>query len=175
MQGQNVSMKYIQQPDRSLITGAQAKAIRRHARSIWINLFTRGLALKTWSRMPRSIEDKYVCEMEEQWPILWYCKNHWKVNYLVTQNYPIWHKTHQKNLGKDNNTETKGPTQKRHRTTTEGNDTGDSQIDPKTDIEPKALEDDSNIALLSWLNKDICKGPRRDTSRPKAKPLRDPL
>lgn len=46
MQGQNVSMKYIQQPDRSLISGVQAKAIRKHARSIWIDLYARGLAPK---------------------------------------------------------------------------------------------------------------------------------
>jgi len=71
--------------------------------------------------------------------------------------------------------ETKGPTRKRHRTTTEGNDTGDSQTDPETDIEPNAFEEDSNVTLPSWLDEDIHEGPSRGTSRPKAQPLRDPL
>ena len=70
VQGQNILIKYIQQPDGSLISGVQAKAIRKHARSIWIDLYTRGLAPKMWSKVPRSVEDKYVHEMEEQWPIL---------------------------------------------------------------------------------------------------------
>ena len=63
----------------------------------------------------------------------------------MTQNYPAWYKNHTKNPGKDDNMETKGPAQKRCRTTTKGNNTGDFQTDPETDIEPNAFEEDSDI------------------------------
>jgi len=78
-------------------------------------------------------------------------------------------------VGKGKDIKGKGPALKRRKTTVEDDDAGDCQTDPETDTVPNSSDDDHTIALPSWLKKDVHKGSSMGTSRPKARPLTDPL
>ena len=137
----------------------------------------RGLAPEMWGDAPRSIQDEYAHEMEKKWPVLCYCENHWKDYHLTTKTYPGWYKGYhkKKSTGKGKDIKGKGPALKRRKTTVEDDDAGDCQTDPKTNTVPDGLDDDHTIALPSWLEEDVHEGSSMGTSRPKARPLRDPL
>jgi len=174
-QGENVSAKYLEQTNGTPIGGRQAADIRAYARSIWIDFDKRNVAPRKWSHAPRSLQDEYVRDMETQWPVLHYCENHWKVQHIATNNYPQWYKNRHMS-SKADNTETKGPAQKRRKV--EDNDTGDHEADPDTDTDHDAsdLDEDSNIASPSWLEEGIREESTTGPSRPKARfILRDPL
>ena len=170
-QGHNVSMQFIEEADGQPISSMQAEDIQKFARSIWTDLLSRGLAPKTWGKASRKVHDEYKCKMETQWPILRYCSNHWKTHHIATKNYSQWYGCH-----KTNETEAKAPAEKKRKTTIGDDNTGNYQTnsDPETNIVPSEASDKaSNIALPSW--KDAHKGPVVGPSRPKARPLRDPL
>jgi hypothetical protein len=175
-QGVNVSAKYLEEHNGMPVTGTKAAKIREYARSIWIDFDARGVAPRKWSHAPRSVQDEYVRDMENQWPILQYCEDHWKVHHLATNSYPQWYKSHHVSKKVDN-TETKGPAQKRRKV--EDDDTGDraSEADSETNTDPDASDSDAdnNIASPSWLEEGIREESTSGPSRPKARPLRDPL
>jgi len=176
-QGENVTMLFIEQSDGRAVSGMHAGDIRYFARSLWKDLYARGLAPETWGDAPRSIQDEYAHKMEKKWPILHYCENHWKVHHLTTKMYPGWYKGYhkKKSTGKGKDIKGKGPALKRRKTMVEDDDTGNCQTNPETDTVPDGSDDDHTIALPSWLKEDVCKGSSMGTSRPKARHLRDPL
>ena len=110
-QGENVSMTYIEEPDGRAISGRRTAEIREFARSIWRDLYSRGLAPKKWRDAPRRVQDEYAHEMERHWPILQYCDNQWKVQYLTTKTYPQWYKWYHKKMSDANDTEPDEPHQ----------------------------------------------------------------
>jgi len=170
-QGHNVSMQFIEEADGRPISSTQAEDIRAFARTIWTDLYARGLALKTWGNASRKVHDEYEREMETRWPVLRYCSNHWKTHHIATKNYSQWYGRRE-----TNETEAKAPAKKKRRTTIGDDNTGDYQTDPdsETDAVPsEAADEDSNIALPS--RKGAHEGPVAGPSRPKARPLRDPL
>jgi hypothetical protein len=75
-QGENVSMKYIETEDRTLISGRQVAAIREYARDLWKDFYQRGLAPQKWSDALKGVKDKYAQDMEETFKVLRYCNNH---------------------------------------------------------------------------------------------------
>ena len=177
-QGENVSMTYIEEPDGRAISGRRAAEIREFARSIWRDLYSRGLAPQKWRDAPRRVQDEYACEMERHWPVLQYCDNQWKAQYLATKTYPQWYKWYHKKMSDANDTEPDKPAddsepdkpaQKRCKTTNEG-----SESDPTSEAVQVLLDGDTNIATSSWLEDDVQKGPTVGTSRPRARPLKDP-
>ena len=73
-QGENVAMIYIKEANRSMITALQAANIREFYK---VNL--KGLIFKKCGPQEmerRKIQDEYVHNIEDHWPILWYCDNH---------------------------------------------------------------------------------------------------
>jgi hypothetical protein len=62
--GENVSTKYLEGLDGVPISGMDAAKIREYARSLWSDFDKRGVAPKKWSNAPRSLQDKYVRDME---------------------------------------------------------------------------------------------------------------
>ena len=178
-QGENVSMTYIEEPDGRAISGRRTAEIREFARSIWRDLYSRGLAPKKWHDAPRRVQDEYAHEMERHWPVLQYCDNQWKAQYLATKTYPQWYKWYHKKMSDANDTELDEPAddsepdepaQKRCKTTNEG-----SESDPTSEAVQVLLDGDTNIATSSWLENDVQEGPTVGTSRPRARPLKDPL
>jgi hypothetical protein len=181
-QGENVSAHYLEDEDGTPVNGMDVSKIREYARSIWIEFETRGVAPKKWSQMPRNVKDEYVSDMEKQWPILRYCDDHWKANQVASSTYSQWYGYHHISSD-DDNSETKGPSQKRRKV--DDDNTSDRDANSGTgDTDPRAyasdLDANINIASPSWLEEGIhderTTGPRPSTQRPKARPvLRDPL
>ena len=56
----------------------------------------------------------------------------------------------------------------------EEDDTGDCQTDPETDTIHDS-DEDTDVAPPRQLEEDFREGPMRGISRPKARPLKDPL
>ena len=177
-QGENVSATFIEDTDGELIGGKEVSDIRAHARSLWKDFYARGIAPKKWSDAPRSLIDEYSRDMEEHWPVLQYCANHWKANHIATLAYSQWYKYYHRKISANQVTEQKGPAQKKLKKTVDSDD-NDIQMDPETDTthDSDASDEDRSTTLPSQLDKDIREGPTRDTSRPRARPLRlgDPL
>jgi len=118
-QGHNISMQFIKEADRQPISSMQAEDIQAFARTIWTDLYARGLAPKTWGNASRKVHDKYEREMETWWPVLRYCSNHWKTHHIATKNYSQWYGRHE-----TNETEAKAPAKKKCRTTIGDDNTG---------------------------------------------------
>jgi hypothetical protein len=177
-----VSAQYLEETNGTPVTGTEVSKIREYARSIFIEFDTRGVAPRKWSQMPRSVKDQYVRDMENQWPILRYCEDHWKANQVGSSGYSQWYGYHHMSSD-DNNGDTKGPAQKRCKVDDDNTSDRDA-ISGTGDTDPQAyasdLDANSNIASPSWLEEGIhnepTTGPGRSTQRPKARPiLRDPL
>jgi hypothetical protein len=176
-QGENVTTRYIEDECGLPIDGGEAGQIRNHARSLWRDLYARQMAPQKWSDATRSVQDQYAREMEKKWPVLRLCADHWKVHYIATKNYPQWYKFYHKKMGKGKDTEPMGPPQKKHKPAVDSDDddTGDCQTDPELDAVPSASDEDGSTAPPYRRNEDNHDGSSRDTSRPKARALRDPL
>lgn len=174
-QGENVSTTYIEESDGTPIPGLRAAEIREFARSIWKGLYSRGLAPPKWRDATLRVQDEYTAEMERRWPVLGYCENHWKVRYLATKNYPQWYGKYEEKMKKAKNNQTDEPPLKKPKNMIEDDDTGNCQSDVETDAAPEVSDRDINLASSSQLEDNIREVPRIGTSRPRARPLKDPL
>jgi len=128
-------MTYVEQSDGKSIGGRDAEDICRYARSIWIDLYSWGMAPKKWGDAPRSVQDQYARDMENKWPVLQLCANSWKVHYLATKNYPQWYKSYHKKACEFNKPDTKGPPPKKRKVEIEDDDADHCQTDPDTDTD----------------------------------------
>jgi len=177
----NVNSTYLKLSDGTPIGGKKAMDVQAYARSIWVDLYTRGIAPKKWSKASRTVHKEYAREMETRWPILQYCENHYKAHLLTTKHYSQWYKTHHmaQTIGKDNNKETNRPPSKKFKTMVEDDHTCVSQADtPPEDSDIDDNDDNNNNnnnPKPSWLKDNVQEGSSRGISRPKARPLRDPL
>jgi hypothetical protein len=144
--GENVMMLYIEHKDGMPIDGTLAAQIREYARSIWRDLYRRGKAPEKWSDAFKKVREEYFCEMEERWEVLRYCNNHWKVNKLATALYSIWYNQYHKKIAK-----------------TQGGNPHEGHPNQKARTSSVDLEDSPE-------SED-----QGSSSRPKPRPLRDPL
>jgi hypothetical protein len=182
--------RYIEHTDGKPVSGAIASNIREYARSIWRGFYDRGLAPVTWGSASRTLQDRFIQEMEKEWPVLRYCENHWKTKQLATSIYPQWYKAyHQEQAKKKQSLEAQSQqmdlkrkqgddsdlakqASKKSRTTIEDDDEVEylspEQIDtPDISISMPPAEDVGDQVV----QEDISKR----TSVPRARPLRDPL
>jgi len=122
-QGENVNMQFIEYANGTPVSGTLAHDIRSFAKSIWQGFYNRGMTPETWGSMSRAVEDEYICKMETKWPMLCYCDNHWKVNFLATQTYSQWYCQYDDKMKKLKANAAKPggdkPAVKKHRITTE--------------------------------------------------------
>lgn len=88
--GENVSMRYIENHDGTIIDGFRASEMRRFARSIWIHLANRGKAPKSWGKADVETAQHYRQEMVRRYPELRLCAFDWKADQIATDNYPNW-------------------------------------------------------------------------------------
>lgn len=185
--GENVMMLYIEHANGTPIDGVLAAQIREHARMVWKDLDRRGKAPKTWTDASREVHDEYLREMEERYDVLRYCDNHWKANKLATTFYSIWYSQHKKTkarLGKDDLDE--GHPLKKARTSSPGSDVrfGDSpqpekqangravSENPIEDVDGADFKLTSRLSHIQAENRAATSLP---SSRPKPRPLKDPL
>jgi len=75
------------------------KAVRRGARELFISLqmMWEGNGRKvpdTWGKMSHGNKEFYRQKMKEQFPEIALCEGDWKCEYVATQTYPGWHRTH---------------------------------------------------------------------------------
>ena len=183
-QGENVNMQFLENADRTPVNGTLVHDIQSFAKSIWQGFYDQGMAPKTWGSVSRAIKDKYICKMETRWPLLRYCDNHWKVNHLATQTYSQWFRRYKKTkaLEAANAAKPGGdkPAAKKRKITT---------IEPDSEPSPPPEEQDGVAPTLihktSFGDEDIDKLPppqvkeqqpiQATTSRPRARPLQNPL
>jgi hypothetical protein len=92
--GENVRVQYVEHADGKMVDGGMATEIRDQARKIWRGLWSRGLAPRTWGAATHEVEDAFIRSMEERFPVLQFCDNHWKAQAIATANYSQWYKYH---------------------------------------------------------------------------------
>jgi hypothetical protein len=114
--------------------------------------------------------------MEETFKVLHYCDNHWKSHHLATKNYPQWYKHYHFNKKQDDGEDVK-PTRrsskkKKVAIDEEGDETGDGQSNADTDMTSEASDEAASPSSLDVQTRD---GPAGGSSRPKPRPLANPL
>jgi len=116
--------------------------------------------------------------MENQWPVLRYCDNHWKSHAIATSNYPQWLKNR---LQKSDE-----PARKRHKSVLENDENAQPEFETNADRpmleeldggEDEDEDEDSNTSTSFPVVQDDQEETRTVTSRPRARPLmrQDPL
>lgn len=150
--GENVMMLYVEHEDGTPIDGITAAQIREHARLIWKDLYHRGKAPEKWTDASREVREEYFREMEGRWEVLRYCDNHWKATKLATALYSIWYNQYHKKAAK-----------------TQGGDPHEGHPSKKARVSSADSEDSPE--LEDQENRVTIQAP----SRPKPRPLQDPL
>jgi hypothetical protein len=90
-QGENVTLRFIEDENGNIVDGFRATVIRRFARELWAGLNRVGKAPKTWGKVDAAVATQYRNEMERKFPELRFCDNSWKADYIATLNYPSWY------------------------------------------------------------------------------------
>lgn len=99
-QGENVTLRFIEDEEGNIIDGFRATAMRRFARELWAGLNSVGKAPKTWGKVDATVAAQYRNEMERRFSELRLCDNNWKSDYIATLNYPSWYNN---NVDKEEN------------------------------------------------------------------------
>ncbi|KAF8219207.1 hypothetical protein L208DRAFT_1072003, partial [Tricholoma matsutake] len=90
-QGENVTLRFIEDENGTIIDGFRAMVMHRFARKLWVGLNSIGKAPKTWGKVDAVVAAQYQNEMEWKFPELHLCDNHWKSDFIATLNYPSWY------------------------------------------------------------------------------------
>ena len=185
--GENVRVRYVEHFDGRMVSGGLATEIRDHARKIWRGFWSRGLAPRTWGAATQEVQDSFVHSMEERFSVLKFCDNHWKAQAIATANYSQWHKawkakmeaeakaSHKRNRDESDDGSCIEPVTKKSKAVIQVDalNTTDSDVEAG-----QAEEDHPKIAT------EVIDDPRPSqqeaqqpqvASRPKARPLTDPL
>jgi hypothetical protein len=186
-QGTNVVMQYLEDANREPINGQAAADIWEFTRKIWAGFYDQGMAPKKWNKAKPKVRDKYTCEIELWWPVVCYCKNHWKAHRIAIDNYPQWYKNHcRKRLGEEAKKSDK-PATKKWRMIIEDDENVQSQSKSETNTGdgsmPEGMDNnmdgnmDSNASMSFPVGQDNQEVPRGGSSRPWTQllALRDPL
>ena len=90
-QGENVTLRFIEDENGNIIDGYRATAMRRLARELWAGLNSVGKAPKTWGKVDATVAAQYRNEMERKFSELRLCDHSWKADFIATLNYPSWY------------------------------------------------------------------------------------
>jgi hypothetical protein len=90
-QGENISMKFVEDENGNIIDGYRASSIRKFARLLWAGLSNAGKAPKSWGKVDAQTSSQFQIEMCQKFPELRLCKGNWKVDRIATMNYPSWY------------------------------------------------------------------------------------
>ena len=101
-QGINVTMKYVELEDGTVVDGFRASEIRRYARSLWVQMALDDKLPATWSDADATSLATYNESMAQRFIELRFCAVDWKANLVATDNYPSWHHNWLKKKKKEN-------------------------------------------------------------------------
>ncbi|KAI6145831.1 hypothetical protein BKA82DRAFT_145086 [Pisolithus tinctorius] len=80
-------------------SNSTVKAIQKTLRGGWAELANHKLAPKSWGRLCASGRQLTHNLMESTFPLFRFAKNGWKLDYLASNSYPAWWKTHLESEG----------------------------------------------------------------------------
>ena len=108
-QGENVSMKFVEDENGIVIDGYRASSIRKLARSLWAGLSKAGKAPKSWGKVDAQTSSQFQIEMCRKFPELRLCEGNWKVDLIATMNYPSWYSNQAKEKEENRKRASAGP------------------------------------------------------------------
>ena len=82
---------YMEDENGNPIPEYQRDAARYKARIFWNGLLKKGRAPASGQKIDLQIREEFVLMMEESFPWLRYCENHWKCDRLWTNHYSQWY------------------------------------------------------------------------------------
>ena len=91
---------YMEDENGAPIPNTQRDAARTRARMFWRGLFNQGLAPPKSGEADATITDEHVAFMEDGFPWLRYCGNHWKSLQIWRNHYSSWCKDRTKEAAK---------------------------------------------------------------------------
>ena len=68
-------------------------AARAKAKAFWVKLFNRGIAPPCHGEADINIQEGFQAHMENAFPWLRYCENHWKTDQIWRNHYSDWYRT----------------------------------------------------------------------------------
>jgi hypothetical protein len=155
-QGINVTMKYIELEDGTVVDGFRAAEIRRYARSLWVQMALDEKLPATWSDADATSLATYNESMAQRFAELRLCATDWKANLVATDNYPSWRHNWLKKKNKegkrpaDSHLETGAPTTKKAKVLPENGD--ELLAQPPASIPEKRPEDDLFNHMVRQVN-----------------------
>jgi hypothetical protein len=84
-------LKFVEDENGYTIDGYRATAICKFACSLWTGLSNARKAPKSWGKVDAETSSQFQIEMCQKFPELRLCKRNWKVDLIVTMNYPSWY------------------------------------------------------------------------------------
>ena len=81
---------YMEDENGAQLPESQKAAARTKARTFWIKLFKAGKAPPSHGKLDIDIKDEYIALMEDSFPWLRYCENHWKSDQIWRNHYSDW-------------------------------------------------------------------------------------
>ena len=81
---------FMEDENGTLIPESEKAAARGKARDFWITLAGQGHTLTTYTKTNIDIKDRYLALMENTYPWLRYCANHWKSAQIWSNHYSDW-------------------------------------------------------------------------------------
>ena len=91
-QGFNVTMRYVEEQDGTVVNGHRVTEMRRYARLIWVHMAKEGGPPPSWGKADVKLSQAYCREMRQRFPELKLCDLDWKADQIATDNYPSWYK-----------------------------------------------------------------------------------
>jgi len=95
-QGNVKSTDYIEHGDGTPADLTERKAITERLRDFLTEISEglQGVTIPPFRKLPLSIKDKYFADIEQQFPYLGMCANHWKAKVVWQENFGNWKKYH---------------------------------------------------------------------------------
>ena len=88
--GINVSMRYVQLKDGTVIDGHRATEMRNHARAVFVGFADDGKNFASWGEADAMSRRIYYNEMAFRFEELSYCELDWKAEQIATDIFPGW-------------------------------------------------------------------------------------
>jgi hypothetical protein len=148
-QGENVTLRFVEDVNGNVIDGFRATAIRKFSREIWSGLVNIGKAPKTWGRVDAKVAAEYRTEMCRKFPELRLCEGNWKADLIATLNYPSWYNNHVEKESLKRTSVEPLPAAKRSKATTAFQVSGPSQVLHKKKHARQIDSDRESVALVS--------------------------
>lgn len=89
----SVTSCFMEDENGQAISESTRTAARDTAKRFWLKLYKNGTAPQTYSDADIDIKEEYIALMENAFPWLRYCENHWKAAQIWRANYTDWRGT----------------------------------------------------------------------------------